>query len=148
MFGRVLQSRGGYCRAAGAAWGSEVSRTGTLERGRTRHPAGPAAGMLAEQAGQPTRGWKSGLLHISCTVGKCCHQLNKVEGRRERRSGKLREDCCFVLKTTSTMFFLNSILVQFCSDRFHYPLSTLRSIKYNSVFIPYEVLKLLIKYSI
>ena len=103
--------------------------------------------MLAEHVGQPTHGWKSGLLHISCTVEKCCHRLNTVEERRERKSGKLREDCCSVLKTVSTKFFLNSILVQFCSDWFHYQSSTLRSIKYCSVFIPYEVLKLLIKYS-
>lgn len=52
-----------------------------LERGRTRHPAGLAAGMLAQSVGQPTHGWKSSQLHICWTVEKCCHQLNKAEER-------------------------------------------------------------------
>lgn len=54
-----------------------------LERGRTQHPAGLAAGMLAERVGQPTHGQKSSQLHICWTVEKCCQQLNKAEGREK-----------------------------------------------------------------
>lgn len=39
-----------------------------LERGRTQHPTGLAAGMLAEHVGQPTHGWKSSQLLICLTV--------------------------------------------------------------------------------
>lgn len=55
-----------------------------LERGRTQHPTGLAAGMLAEHVGQPTHGWKSSQLLICWTVEKCCHQLRKAE-----RKGKV-----------------------------------------------------------
>lgn len=141
MFGKVLQSWG----LLQSCWSRMRQRS--LQDRNAGTKKDPAAAMLAERVGQPAHGWKRGLLHLSCTGEKYCHQLSKVEGRRERRSEKLREDCCFVLKTSSTRFFVNCILVQLCSDRFHYQLSTLRSIKYYSVFIPYEILKLLLKYS-
>lgn len=115
-----------------------------LEWGRTWHPAGLAAGMLAEHVGQPTHGWKCSQLHICWTVEKCCHQLNKGRGKRESRSGKLREDCCSILKSTSTKIFLKSILEQFCSDWFYYQLSTFGFTKYHSIIISYEALNFLI----
>lgn len=148
MFGRVLRS--------GGVTAELLKQNEAVKSPRQERWNGEGPGTLQDRQ-QGCWQNKSGSLHAAgkaacCTLfalwGKCCHQLNKVEGRRERRSGKLREDCCFVLKATSTRFFLNSILVEFCSDPFHYQLSTLRSIKYYSVFIPYEVLKLLIKYSI
>lgn len=80
MFGKVLRSRG-YCRAAGGEQGREVSSN----TGRSRD-AGRARGA-ATLAGKAASA-------LSWAVEKHCQQLNKVERRKERRSGKLRWPFC------------------------------------------------------
>lgn len=100
MFGKVLLS-GGSCRDARAERGREASRKelaacGSSRQGCWQNPRGSL--HPAEKR-----------LHVTRTVEKRGHQLHRVEGRRERRSGNLRHVCWFITKAISQ--FLSGILV-------------------------------------
>lgn len=116
---------------------TEDSRRGRLEWARTWHPAGPAAGMLAEGVGQPILGWK----RACCTVEKCCQQLRKM-GRRERRSGKLRLLFC-------TKNYINQVVIkQYFSRILQESVSlSIKNQKVSPSIYSLQVLKLLIQYS-
>lgn len=106
------------------------------------HPVGAAGRGAGKAHAAACVGLNNSQLHITCAVEKCCHQLNRVEGRRERRSGKLRKVCLFRPKKKKQTYFkqyCGPILQQSVS-----PLTTLRFIYYYPVFSPAEVLKLLI----
>lgn len=146
MSGKVLQSRGllQRCQSRLRQWSPQDSNTGTrkdLAPCRTgSRDAGRACG-----AAYTWLEMQPAAHLLGC--GKMLSPTKSGRGKRESRSGKLREDCCSILKSTSTKFFLNSILVQFCSDWFYYQLSTFRFIKYHSIIISYEAFNFLIKYS-
>lgn len=101
-------------------------------------PVGAAGRGAGKAHAAACVGLSNSQLHISCAVEKCCHQLNRVEGRRERRSGKLRKGCLFRPKkkppTTHCPILQQSVSL----------LTNFRFIYYYPGFSPAKVLKLLI----